>query len=461
MKPARKKNSQKENYDEDGLTARNLAVRMVVGVISHGKTFDEVRTEAFLSQAGKSLAHRDRAFAHIIAASVFREKHALESVLSQFVEKPLPTSQVRAYSILLSAVAQLLILKLPPHAVINCAVSQIRQNRKSVHLAGFTNAVLRRITNDGARHFESLDRVRLSVPDWMWQRWIDTYGNDTAYKIAKASRREPPLDITIKSDPEHWAKLLDAQILATGSLRLATGQRIETLKGYEDGAWWIQDTAATLPARLIDQLNKAKVLDLCAAPGGKSAQLAATGANVTAVEIDPHRCARLRENLTRLKLAANIVNADALEWTCEKQFSAVLLDAPCTATGTLRRHPDIFHLRSISDIKNAAKLQAKLLEKAFQHVAPGGHLVYATCSIEPEEGIEQVTTFLAKTTNASISPVTSEEAKTLGLAKDWITAEGGVQTLPHHDPRTTKDREQDVGIGGMDGFFIVRIERIN
>ncbi len=434
---------------------------MIKGVIQDARTFDDVKIELYATDAGKSLSVRDRAFARLLTTCVLRDKNALESVLSQFIDKPLPKRQSHAQAILLMAAAQLLILKSPPHAAINSAINQIRQDRKSTHLAGFANAVLRRVATDGITHFDSLDRTRMAVPDWIWQRWAKAYGADIAYRIAAASLREPALDLTVKSDPKEWAQRLGANLLRTGSLRVLSSGAIEDLAGYKDGCWWVQDAAAALPARLLGNINAARVLDLCAAPGGKTAQLAAAGAKVTAVDKDETRCARIRQNLDRLHLSANIITADATQWTSPELFDAVLLDAPCSATGTIRRHPDILHLRRKADIPRLAELQARLLKKALEHLRPGGRLVFATCSLEPEEGEDRIRAFLNDEPWAQLDPITTTEADAIGLAKDWLTAEGLLRTLPFHDPRTVADQRQDQGHGGMDGFFAARFHRLS
>ena len=459
MKPSSQASDRSTNEDLEGLAARNMAVRMIKGVLGDMRTFDDVRSLVFSSNANALVSERDRAFARLIAASVLRNRGALDETLSNFIKKPLPSRQLRTYAAILCASAELLILRKPPHAAINSAVSLVRQNRKSSQLAGFTNAVLRRIAREGAQTFNSLDHVRLSVPDWLWQRWQSNYGADLAYKIAEASLREPALDITAKSNADRWQGQLSAQKLTTGSLRLSAGGRVNALPGYEDGEWWVQDAAAALPVRFLGDLAGLNVLELCAAPGGKTAQLAAAGASVTALDIDERRCRRIQENLKRLKLSAEIVVADATDWTSNKTYDAVLLDAPCSATGTLRRHPDIYYLRREADIANSAKLQAALLDKAYQHVNPGGQLVFATCSIEPEEGANQITSFLSRTPQASLIPLQTTQIDHLGLSQNWITPEGYLQTLPFQDPRTLTDQNQGIGTGGMDGFFAARIKR--
>jgi len=292
--------------------------------------------------------------------------------------------------------------------------------------------------------------VRLDIPVWLLDRWIKTYGEADARRIAEASLAEAALDLAVKDDGEAWAARLGGVLLPTGSVRLKAGGRIEDLEGYAEGAWWVQDAAAALPARLLGDVRDRTVADLCAAPGGKTAELAAAGARVTAVELSGARLTRLRSNLERLHLEAELVEADATTWRPEHAFDAVLLDAPCTATGTIRRHPDILRLKRPEDVAALAALQARLLDNAVGLLKPGGTLVYCTCSLEPEEGAEQISRLLAREPRLARSPIHAGEC---GIAPEWITPEGDLRTLPFHRPGTDTDP------GGLDGFYAARIVR--
>jgi 16S rRNA (cytosine967-C5)-methyltransferase len=290
----------------------------------------------------------------------------------------------------------------------------------------------------------------LDTPGWLMTRWVRSYGADTARAIAVANGREPALDLTVKSGPEHWARKLAGRVLPTGSVRALAPGPVAQLPGYAEGAWWVQDAAAALPARLLGEVDGRRVADLCAAPGGKTAQLAAAGADVIAVDRSESRLERLRQNLTRLGLRAQIVAADVTQWSAGP-FDAVLLDAPCSSTGTIRRHPDIPWLKRDADIAGLAELQRQLIVKAAGLTKPGGTLLYCTCSLEPEEGAEIIRGFLAANSGFRRTPILADEVH--GQA-DWLTAEGDLQTLPCHLP------DADPRMAGLDGFYAARMQRL-
>ncbi len=273
----------------------------------------------------------------------------IEDVLAHFLERPLPAEAAEARFILIAGVAQLVFLDVAPHAAISLAVEQAKTSRANRY-AGLINAVLRRVAAQGAAILAEQDAARLNTPDWLYERWASHYGADVAAKIAAAHMEEPPLDLTIKADAAAWAERLSGTVLPWGSVRLSTKGRIEDIEGYDEGAWWVQDAAAAVPALLLGDVKGKRVAELCAAPGGKTAQLAARGAHVTAVDISPSRLRLLKENLSRLDLKAEVVQADVAEWTPPEPFDAVLLDAPCSASGTIRRNPDIPYLKSETDI---------------------------------------------------------------------------------------------------------------
>ena len=298
---------------------------------------------------------------------------------------------------------------------------------------------------------QSSTRPRLNTPDWLWRSWTQAYGDARCRAIAEAHLKEPPLDLSPLTDTEDRAEALCAALAAErlpgGTLRLRGAGEVTRLAGYEAGEWWVQDAAAALPARLFGPVAGKQVLEIGAAPGGKTAQLAAAGARVTAVDRSAPRLARLRENLARLHLEAEIVEADALEWRPAAQAHLVLLDAPCTATGTIRRHPDIPHGRNPADVARLAELQGRLLARAAAMVAPAGLLVYASCSLEPEECERRVDAFLAAAPDFARLPVRSGELAGVGEA---ITTAGDLRTLPCH---WAKD-------GGMDGFYAARLRHL-
>ncbi|WP_343062271.1 RsmB/NOP family class I SAM-dependent RNA methyltransferase [Hyphomicrobium methylovorum] len=429
----------------DGLAARDAAVSVLFTVLVEKRPMDDAFARA---TATRDLAPRDRAFARLIATTVLRNCGALQAVLKTYLAKPLPEHQGRLEQILLAAVAQLLILKTPPHAAISLAVDQCRADKAGQRFAGLVNAVLRRVSESGAGRFETLDNVALTFPDWLLQKWTAAYGASVARDIASASLAEPALDLTVKSDAAGWAERLNGVVLPTGSVRCQGVGRVEELEGYADGEWWVQDAAAALPAKLCGDVRGLRVLDLCAAPGGKTAQLASAGANVVAVDKSAGRLERLQENLSRLQLAAETQTANALTFQSETPFDVVLLDAPCTSTGTIRRHPDILHLKRPEDVPALASLQSKLLDVAAPLVKPGGLLVYCTCSLEPEEGEEQTAQFLARHPEFSRSPLGLDE-DTLPLL--WRTADGDLRTLPSFLA------EMPEGGRYLDGFYAAKL----
>jgi 16S rRNA (cytosine967-C5)-methyltransferase len=433
-----------------GLAARRLAARFVAGVLIDKQPFEHVLVECSARPEVVALEPRDRAFARAVAAAVLRRQGELEHVLNAFLERPLPADKGYLWPILLTGAAQLLCLDMPPHAVVDLAVEATRRDRGAHRFAKLTNAVLRRVAERGPELLSQQDRVRLDVPDWLWERWSIVYGEDVARRIAEASLKEAPLDISVKADAQGWTERLGGRLLPTGSIRLVARGRIEDLPGYAEGAWWVQDAAAALVTRVAGDVAGRTVADLCAAPGGKTASLIAAGAEVTAVDVSATRLARLCENLKRLRLAAEVVEADAATWSPGRTFDAVILDAPCTATGTIRRHPDILCLKRPEDVARMAGVQRPMLEHGASLVRPGGTLIYSSCSLEPEEGTGQIEAFLAGHADFERAPITPSE---IGAEADWITAAGDLRTLPFHM------RLEPQELAGMDGFYVARLRR--
>jgi 16S rRNA (cytosine967-C5)-methyltransferase len=372
---------------------------------------------------------RDKAAAHRLAATVLRHTGTLDAVLEDFLTREPPAAVRR---ILWLGAAGLLFLQTPAHAAVGTAVD-LAKSGKSAPFAGLINAVLRKIAAGGPALLEGLDMPRLDTPAWAWASW-----GEHARAIATAHQTEAPLDITPKPGflPETGERL------PTGSYRFPAGTSVTDLSGFHDGKFWVQDAAAALPAQILNAQPGERVLDLCAAPGGKTAQLAAAGAHVTAVERDPARLQTLKANLARLQLTAETVLADATSWRPEEKFPAILLDAPCSATGTIRRHPDLLHIRKPRDIRALTKLQDQLLSAAAAMLAPGGRLVYAVCSLQPEEGQARVEAACAR----------------LGLRHDRL----GFSALPEA-VTAARDIRTNPGMwperGGMDGFFIARLTK--
>ncbi|MEA2938990.1 MAG: rRNA (cytosine967-C5)-methyltransferase [Alphaproteobacteria bacterium] len=432
--------------DPPGLAARRIAADLVEGVLHRQHPLDgQLDSHAGLA----ALAERDRALSRALVAMVLRRLGTLRHLLALFLARGLPAEAPRIETALMLGAAQILWLEVPDHAAVDLSVRLARADQRDGRYAGLVNAVLRRIAEDGAQRLRVIDPVALDTPGWLLARWTRHYGADTARAIAAANAQEPALDFTVKQDPAHWAEVLGGRVLPTGSVRALVHGPVQQLPGFHEGAWWVQDAAAALPARLLGDVRERSVADLCAAPGGKCAQLAAAGARVVAVDRTQGRLGRLQQNLARLSLEAKTVVADVAQWQAEP-FDAVLLDAPCTSTGTIRRHPDIPWLKREGDIPELAKLQRRLLARAVELTRPGGILVYCTCSLEPEEGVDLIDDLLARDSRLRRRPVAASEVGGLDAA---VTAAGDLRTLPCHLP------DPNPQLAGIDGFYAARLER--
>jgi 16S rRNA (cytosine967-C5)-methyltransferase len=430
----------------NSLTARKAALYALRAIVHHRRPLDE----ALAQIAGlAALPARDRAFTRLLVMTVLRRLGQIDAVLARALKKPLPASAADARLALRLGVAQLAFLGTPAHAAVGETVALVRAGR----FRGLVNAILRGLARSLAdpntpSPLADQDAARLNTPDWLWERLVAAYGERTAHAITQAHLATPPLDLSVREagQTQDWAARLGADVLPTGSLRLSGAGRIEELPGFAEGAWWVQDAAAALPARLLDVAPGMAVVDLCAAPGGKTAQLAAAGARVIAVDRSPARLARLRDNLSRLGLEAQTVAGDAARWQPEAPAARLLLDAPCSATGTLRRHPDVAYIKSPDDVAALTAVQDRLLAAAATLLAPGGVMVYCACSLLPEEGEARIARFMAQTPGFARRPITPAEVP--GLA-EAINEHGDLRLLPCHWAAR----------GGLDGFFIARLER--
>ncbi len=409
---------------------RTIAFDVLVAVLERRRPLDDALDGA--DPAGSGILPRDRAAAHRLAAAVLRRMGTLDAVIEPFLARA-PPPRVRLA--LLMGTAQLLFLDTPPHAAVGTTVSLLR-TRGLAPFAGLANAVLRRVAAAGSAVLEGLDGPRLDVPAWLWSSW-----GGSARQIGEALVREAPLDLSLAPGA---AAPAGGILLPTGSVRFPAGTSVSRLSGYDDGAFWVQDAAACLPARLLAPLAGERIADLCAAPGGKTAQLAAAGAHVVAVERDERRLLRLRRNLLRLRLEVETVKADAITWSPPSPLDAVLLDAPCSATGTVRRHPDVLRLKRASDIAALTEGQDRLIAAAARMLRPGGRMVYAVCSLQPEEGPLRARSAIRL--GLRPDPFTAEELAALPEAR---TEEGWLRTHPGLWPE----------FGGMDGFFAARFVR--
>ncbi len=424
-----------------------MALDLLAAVLGHHRPLDE----AFHGhKALLRLELRDRAFALNLAATTLRRLGQLDALIDPCLSHPLPKEAKGVRDLLRLGVCQLVFLETPPHAAVDTTVA-LAQGRRRERYAALINAILRRVASDGPALAAAQDAPRLNTPDWLWRAWTESYGEETCRRIAEAHLSEPPLDITpLDIDPGDngaaLARALDATVLPTGTLRLDYRGPVTALPGFDAGQWWVQDAAAALPARLLGDIRDRTVLDLCAAPGGKTAQLAAAGARVTALDRAPERLRQLERNLARLRLRAETQAVDAREWRPSAPADAVIVDAPCSATGTIRRHPDVAWLKKASDVASLVPTQSRLLAAAGEMIKPGGLLVYCSCSLQPEEGPARIEAFLGQQPMFRRIPVAPGE---VGGLEELVTADGDLRTLPCHLP----------GQGGMDGFYAARLQR--
>jgi 16S rRNA (cytosine967-C5)-methyltransferase len=401
----------------------------------------------------RALPSRDRAFVRMLVATVLRRLGQIDDLIARAQDRPDAPRPSVVTDILRLGVAQIAFMEVPDHAAVDTSVRLVAAAGLE-RMKGFVNAALRRIVRERQGWMDS-QNTDLNIPEWLMQAWRTDYGEETAQALALASLSEAPLDLSVRDFGEipFWAHELEAQILPGGSLRRASAAgNVVDLPGFSEGRWWVQDAAAAFPARLFGDVAGAEVIDLCAAPGGKTAQLAAMGARVVAVDRSAGRMKRVEENLARLGLADRVwtVCADATLWRPPGGAGSarfVLLDAPCTATGTIRRHPDVLRLKTPMDMGRMTGLQARLLDNALKILAPGGVLVYCTCSLQKDEGERQVDSFLATSAPVRRLPVRPEE---VADQPDVLTDAGDVRFLPcQASPQ-----------GGMDGFFIARLQKL-
>src|SRR5262249_7770907 len=430
-----------------GLAARRIAADILDGVLRRRIALDELLSGKSAHPGLAALAERDRALARRLIATVLRRLGTLRHLIGGHLEKGFPSDAPRAETILLLGAAQILWLEVPDHAAVDLSVRFAQADRRAARYAGLVNAVLRRVAQNGAAAVSQ--NISRDTPEWLLKRWTKTYRSDTARAIAAANGHEPALDLTVKQAPESWAERLRGRVLPTGTVRTLAHGAISLLPGFSEGAWWVQDAAAALPVRLLGDIQGKSIAELCAAPGGKTAQLALAGAKVSAVDRSPARLNRVRENLARLSVSAETVAADALDWQ-GGLFDGVLLDAPCSATGTIRRHPDIPWLKNEADLPVLTSLQQRLIDRAVELMKPGGTFVYCVCSLEPEEGQNQIETLLARDPRVMRSPISAQEV--FGHA-EFITTDGDLRTLPQQLP------DPDPRWAGLDGFYAARLTR--
>lgn len=429
---------------KDGLAARRCAALAYTAILRDRRPLEPALEH---TPGYREMSDRDRAFARAILATTFRRLGQTRKVLGEFLAKPIDEMPDSAAALLITGTTQLLWMEGAPHAVVSTTVDLCQDSTETYGLKGLINAVLRRVDREG-REIAARTAPRDNLPDWIARSWRKAYGPAALSRIANVQMAPPPLDLTVKdpAERERWAEALGAEILPTGTLRRQEIGDVSQLPGFREGAWWAQDAAAAIPASLLGVKPTDRVIDLCAAPGGKTLQLAALGAKVTAVDSNESRLKRLKDNLARTGLRASIAVADARRYRPKETADAVLLDAPCTATGTMRRHPEAAWIKRAGDVQRMAKLQLEMAEASVRMLRPGGWLVVCTCSLQPEEGEGLAAALLQR--REDLKPVAIQDGEVPGLA-GAITPDGWLRLTP----AVWADR------GGMDGFFVARFEK--
>lgn len=439
------------NAATPGLAARKAATRLLAAVVDARTPLDGLTDHEHGHPQYRALDMRDRALVRAILVTALRFRGTIERLIARRLERPLPANAHALSHILHVAAAQILFLDVPDSAAVDLAVTHAKSDPRTARFSGLVNAVLRALVRVKERALPVELARNDEAPEWFARRLVDAYGPERAAAILAAHRVEAPVDFTVRSDPDRWAGQLGGIVLPTGTVRVGRlAAPVAELPGFEEGAWWVQDAAAALPARMLGDVAELDVADLCAAPGGKTAQLALAGARVTAVDTSKSRLKRLAANFDRLKLKADLIEGDLATLSPPRQFDAVLLDAPCSSTGTVRRHPDVPWTKSPEDIEKLANLQRRLLARAVEWVKPGGRIVFSNCSLDPLEGETLVAEFLEGGHGIVADPVQPGE---LAGADAFLTSLGTLRTTPAH---------LDLGspeLSGLDGFFAARMRR--
>ena len=437
--------------ERPGLAARVAASRLLAAVIDAGTPLDGLTDDGHGHVLYRALDPRDRSLVRAILLSALRHRGTITAILEKRLDRPLPQKAHTLSHILHVAAAQILYLDVPDSAAVDLAVSHASSDPRTRRFAPLVNAVLRTIIRKAKPNLPAIAAKTMDAPQWFNARLVGDYGDETAAAILKMHRHEAPVDFTVKGDPAQWAEELGGIVVPSGSIRVARPKApISELPGYAEGAWWVQDAAAALPARLMGDVAGKRVADLCAAPGGKTAQLIMAGADVTAIDISANRLKRLAANLERLGLEAQIIASDLRTYQPEALFDAVLLDAPCSATGTVRRHPDVMWTKSPEMIDRLAGIQRELLGHAVRLVKPGGTVIFANCSLAKQEGEELIAAFVEEHQNVTLVPADP------GLIDDaigFIDASGFLRTTPADWAFDTP------ALSGLDGFFSAQLKR--
>lgn len=438
--------TQPKQEQGDMLAARKAALLMLGDILDRKQPLDQVLEQ---TRDFTALPQRDRAFVRMLITTTLRRLGQVDDFINRALTQAEPLKPPALRNLLRLGATQIAFMNVPDYAVVDTSV-RIAEKANLSRQKGLVNAVLRRITDEHKDWESKQDASRINTPEWLMKIWIEDYGLRIAAEIAQAHMSEAPLDISLKNRDEisYWEGTLGGTKLSTGTLRLMDAGQVQYLPGFDDGMWWVQDASAALPAKLLGDVENKTVIDMCAAPGGKTAQLAAMGANVVALDRSTRRLKRLTENMNRLRLNSHVKAevADAAHWRCKTPPEYILLDAPCSATGTIRRHPDVMALKNQPDMERLMGMQHNLLMNAADVMAKGGTLIYCTCSLQKAEGEHQIEHFLESRNDMVRVPIRSEEIGGLDML---ITSQGDVRILPFHlAPH-----------GGMDGFFISRLQK--
>jgi 16S rRNA (cytosine967-C5)-methyltransferase len=440
----------RNRYDPDdlkpGLAARQAATRLLAAVTESRASLDGLLDPAGGNPAFTGLGPQDRLLVRAILLSALRHLRVIDAYIDELVTSPLPEGAKALRQLLRVGAAQILFLDVPDRAAVDLAVSQANGDPRNRRFAGLVNALLRRMGREKESRLPELTATIPPFPDWFVSRIQEAYSQD-AESILSMLSVPPAIDLTVKTDPAGWAERLGGTVLPTGSVRIARPVGpVTDLEGYDDGAWWVQDAAASIPAQMFSRLDGLEIADLCAAPGGKTAQLALAGARVTACDQSANRLERLKGNLSRLGLEVTTCLTRAQDLKAPEGFDGVLVDAPCSSTGTVRRHPDIPYTKGLEDIVRLAQVQRALLDHAAGLVHPKGELVFSNCSLDPDEGERMVQDFLADHPTWRIKPVDASRWPGMEAA---ITELGEVRTHPAMLP------DNDPAQAGLDGFYAV------
>ncbi|MBB4122535.1 RsmB/NOP family class I SAM-dependent RNA methyltransferase [Martelella radicis] len=432
---------------KQGYAPRAAASKILAAVVDRKTPLDGMLDNEHGNGAYRSLSSADQSLCRALVLTSLRHKPMLDAAITRLLERPLPSGARALAHVLTIAAAQILYLDIPDHSAVDIAVEQANADPRNKRFAGLVNAVLRRLSRRKDKTLGELETVS-PIPDWFRERLVDIYGAEKAFAIGRAQLSPPSIDISVKSDPKGWAEKLGGTVLSTGTIRLdKPSGAVTAMDGFDDGEWWVQDAAAAIPARLFGNLSGKRVIDLCAAPGGKTAQLICQGAEVTALERSKSRLKRLEQNLARLKLSAETICADMMEYEPEGLFDAALLDAPCSSTGTVRRHPDVLWTKDFTDIEKLAEVQYAMLVRTLSMVRPGGVVIFSNCSLDPLEGEANVARLLAERQDVKRTAFPPEA---IGPLAHLLDDKGAIRTTP-------ADRLD--GATGLDGFYAAALTR--